>query len=114
MGRHRPAAVLCNEIISMFNELRQCSLTGIRVLVLRALRDRLLARGIAATLKKFQTDECHVISGCPDEFGLLCRNIRTILVQLINAHLKVIYGSEGGQESIPTDEVERIFAELPG
>mmetsp|Transcript_85493 Transcript_85493/g.151251 ORF Transcript_85493/g.151251 Transcript_85493/m.151251 type:complete len:624 (+) Transcript_85493:55-1926(+) len=92
LTRHRPLAVLTNDIIQVFNELRQCALYGLRVTVVTLCYESAVASvNLLRSVLASQTLQ----PGSPKaaEFGKLCRHFADILLPLVASHLEALFGS---------------------
>jgi len=92
LTRHRPLAVFTNDLVQVFNEIRQCTLYGLRVQVVHHCYECLigavnLLRSIASS-PPFQAG-----SAKANEFSRLCAHFAHILTPLVAAHLDLIFGT---------------------
>eukprot|EP00930_Biecheleria_cincta_P035892 TRINITY_DN2464_c0_g2_i1.p1 TRINITY_DN2464_c0_g2~~TRINITY_DN2464_c0_g2_i1.p1 ORF type:complete len:605 (-),score=133.84 TRINITY_DN2464_c0_g2_i1:149-1963(-) len=92
LTRHRPLAVLTNNIIQVFNELRQCTLYGLRANIVNNCYELAVA---AVNLLRSVLASQTLQPGSPKaaEFSKLCRNFADILLPLIASHLEALFGS---------------------
>ena len=117
LTRHRPLAVLANDIVQVFNELRQCTLYGLRVSVVThcyecSMASLNLLRSVRATQ--------NLRPGSPKavEFHKLCRHFADILMPLVAAHLDALFGAaarldvNGIVASMVPDLIETILPEV--
>lgn len=117
LTRHRPLAVLANDIVQVFNELRQCTLYGLRVSVVThcyecSMASLNLLRSVLATQ--------NLRPGSPKavEFHKLCRHFADILMPLVAAHLDALFGAaarldvNGIVASMVPDLIETILPEV--
>ncbi|CAE7338581.1 COG8 [Symbiodinium natans] len=98
LTRHRPLAVLTNDIVQVFNELRQCALHGLRVSVVTHCYECCMASvNLLRSVLASQT----LRSGSPKaaEFHKLCRHFADILVPLVASHLEALFGSAARLDS---------------
>lgn len=100
--RHRPLAAFANCLIKLFNELRQCCLSAARAGAVAHVKESL-----QAALNVLRTYHFEYGSRLSDEFVVLLKHFRDILVPLVNAHLKAIYG---GAVGLAGEEVDAMFA----
>jgi len=98
LTRHRPLAVLTNDLIQVFNELRQCPLHGLRVPVETHLFEGLAgAVNLLRSVKESQVLQTSTSKA--SEFTRLCRHFAEILVPLMSAHLEAVFGSSARLDS---------------
>ncbi|CAJ1377244.1 unnamed protein product, partial [Effrenium voratum] len=92
LTRHRPLAVLTNDIVQVFNELRQCTLYGLRVSVVTHCYECGMA---SVNLLRSVLASQSIRPGSPKaaEFHKLCRNFADILMPLVASHLEALFGS---------------------
>merc|ERR1719161_3507876 len=81
LTQHRPLAVFTNELVQMFNELRQCTLWALRAPVVAHCTECLMG---AVNLLHSTRQTQGLAQGTPrgNEFAQLCRNFAEILVPL--------------------------------
>mmetsp|Transcript_36168 Transcript_36168/g.84781 ORF Transcript_36168/g.84781 Transcript_36168/m.84781 type:complete len:635 (+) Transcript_36168:91-1995(+) len=92
LTRHRPLAVLCNDMVQMFNELRQCALSGLRARVVAHCSEALMAAiNLLRNMKQSQLFQPGTSKA--NELAKLCEHFARILVPLISAHLEAMYGA---------------------
>ncbi|CAK9017128.1 unnamed protein product [Durusdinium trenchii] len=91
LTRHRPLAVLANDIVQVFNELRQCTLYGLRVSVVTHCYECSMA---SVNLLRSVLASQNLRQGSPKmmEFHKLCRNFADILMPLVASHLEALFG----------------------
>eukprot|EP00929_Paragymnodinium_shiwhaense_P015259 TRINITY_DN123320_c0_g1_i1.p1 TRINITY_DN123320_c0_g1~~TRINITY_DN123320_c0_g1_i1.p1 ORF type:complete len:683 (+),score=182.74 TRINITY_DN123320_c0_g1_i1:84-2132(+) len=92
LTRHRPLAVFTNDLVQMFNELRQCALYGLRAPVTTRTVECLtgalnLMRAVRAAPNLQQPGPK------ANEFAKMCQHFAHILVPLISAHLEAVFGA---------------------
>lgn len=109
LTRHRPLAVFTNDIVQVFNELRQCTLYGLRAPVVLHCSECLsgavnLLRSVLAS-QAFQAG-----SNKAAEFARLCKHFAHILVPLVAAHLEAVFGTGARLDS--TAIVESMVPDL--
>ncbi|CAD7966576.1 unnamed protein product [Amoebophrya sp. A120] len=102
--QHRPLAVLTNDFINLFNELRQCAIFEAKGPIIQQLG--LTVEGVMNVLRNYQQEflsghlQYGITSGGPggvsEEFGRFVQNFQQLFVPLVNAHLKAIYGNVAG------------------
>lgn len=91
LTRHRPLAVFTNELVQVFNELRQCPLHGLRLPVVRHFTECL--SGGVNMLRSVQGSQAfQPATAKATEFTRLCRHFADILVPLMAAHLETVFG----------------------
>eukprot|EP00931_Biecheleriopsis_adriatica_P091617 TRINITY_DN65503_c0_g1_i1.p1 TRINITY_DN65503_c0_g1~~TRINITY_DN65503_c0_g1_i1.p1 ORF type:complete len:660 (+),score=159.52 TRINITY_DN65503_c0_g1_i1:61-1980(+) len=91
LTRHRPLAVLTNDIVQMFNELRQCTLYGLRVgIVERCYECAVASVNLLRSVLASQTLQPG--SAKMGEFQRLCRHFADILLPMIASHLESLFG----------------------
>jgi len=91
LTRHRPLAVFTNDLVQMFNELRQCALCGLRVPVVSRTYDCLIgAINLLKSVRGLQAFQ----PGSPKaaELNRCCKHFAHILIPLVAAHLEAVYG----------------------
>jgi len=91
LTRHRPLAVLANDIVQVFNELRQCTLYGLRVAVVTHCYECSMAS--LNLLRSVLAQNLRPGSPQTAEFHKLCRNFADILMPLVAAHLEALFGA---------------------
>eukprot|EP00927_Polykrikos_kofoidii_P002744 TRINITY_DN11097_c0_g1_i1.p1 TRINITY_DN11097_c0_g1~~TRINITY_DN11097_c0_g1_i1.p1 ORF type:complete len:700 (+),score=125.71 TRINITY_DN11097_c0_g1_i1:59-2101(+) len=91
LTRHRPLAVFTNDIVQMFNELRQCAMCGLRASVVLHTFECLMA---AIKLMKAVKMSPSLQPGSPkaNELLAMCENFSHILLPLVAAHLEAVFG----------------------
>ncbi|CAK9078158.1 unnamed protein product, partial [Durusdinium trenchii] len=99
LTRHRPLAVLANDIVQVFNELRQCTLYGLRVSVVTHCYECSMA---SVNLLRSVLASQNLRQGSPKmmEFHKLCRNFADILMPLVASHLEALFGPVARQVAI--------------
>lgn len=92
LTRHRPLAVFTNDLVQMFNELRQCSLYGLRIPVVSSCYECLMSA--VNLLKSVRASQLMQLgSAKANELMRLSQNFAHILTPLVAAHLEAIFGS---------------------
>ncbi|CAE8633617.1 unnamed protein product, partial [Polarella glacialis] len=94
LTRHRPLAVFANDFVQAFNELRQCTLYGLRVPVVSHCYECLMA-AVNMLRSVVATQTLQPASSKASEFARMCRHFADILVPLIASHLEALFGSGG-------------------
>lgn len=90
LTRHRPLAVLCNDLVQMFNELRQCTLFGLRASVVNHCSECLT--GAINVLRSVRgTQQLQAAKAV--EFSRMCQHFARILTPLVSSHLEAIFGA---------------------
>jgi len=118
LTRHRPLAVFTNDIVQVFNELRQCTLYSLRAPVVQHCFECLTG---AVNLLRSVLGSQAIQYGTPKatEFTKLCQHFAWILVPLVAAHLEAVFGvgtrldSEAVLASMVPDLVSSVDTEHP-
>jgi len=94
LTRHRPLAVFTNDLVQVFNELRQCPLHALRGPVVRRVAE-CLTNSIALLRQTRSSASALLQAGTPKaaEFTRLCRHFADILVPLMAALLETVFGN---------------------
>jgi len=91
LTRHRPLAIFANDIVQVFNELRQCTLYSLRApVVLHCLECLTGAVNLLRSVLGSQAFQAS--SSKATEFARLCRHFAHILVPLVASHLEAVFG----------------------
>eukprot|EP00928_Gymnodinium_smaydae_P090079 TRINITY_DN73935_c0_g1_i1.p1 TRINITY_DN73935_c0_g1~~TRINITY_DN73935_c0_g1_i1.p1 ORF type:complete len:700 (-),score=134.05 TRINITY_DN73935_c0_g1_i1:47-2146(-) len=97
LTRHRPLAVFCNDVVQMFNELRQCALFGLRVSVVKHTANCMMgAVNMLRSVQSSQVAPTQARSSKAEEILRFAENFAHILLPMVAAHLEVIFGSCSG------------------
>mmetsp|Transcript_136225 Transcript_136225/g.240140 ORF Transcript_136225/g.240140 Transcript_136225/m.240140 type:complete len:689 (-) Transcript_136225:42-2108(-) len=92
LTRHRPLAVFANDLIQMFNDLRQCTLYGLRAPVVSHCTECM--QGAVNVLRSVRgSTPFHHGSPKAAEFLRLCEHFARILAPLVAAHLEALFGT---------------------
>lgn len=94
LTRHRPLAVFTNDLVQVFNELRQCPLHGLRGPVVQRVVECLT--NSVALLRQTRSSATQLLqAGTPKaaEFTRLCRHFADILVPLMASLLEAVFGT---------------------
>jgi len=92
LTRHRPLAVFTNDLIQAFNELRQCTLYGLRVLAVRHFSECLVA-ALNLLRSVLGSQALQAGSSKAAEFQYMCRHFAQILVPMVKLHLETVFGT---------------------
>lgn len=102
LTRHRPVALLCNDIITAFNELRQCPFSSLRMSALNSAADTL--RGTVNLVRECRREMELAPPHHLEEFERMCRTLSDIR-PLVNYHLEALFGAD---TSVPETVFERL------
>lgn len=92
LTRHRPLAVFMNDLVQMFNELRQCALYGLRVPVVSHTFECLMAAvNLIRAVNGAQTFQSG--SSKATELLRMCQHFAHILLPIVTAHLEAVFGA---------------------
>jgi len=91
LTRHRPLAGFTNDLVQMFNELRQCALFGLRAPVVQHTFQCLVG-GVNLLKVVKGTYNFELGSSKANEFKRCCQHLAHILTPLVSAHIEQIFG----------------------
>lgn len=92
LTRHRPVAVFTNDLVQVFNEVRQCPLHALRAPMQKHLFESLA--GAVNLLRSVKGSQALQVSPAKaSEFLRACRQFAEILVPLMASHLEAVFGS---------------------
>merc|ERR1712232_1329899 len=91
LTRHRPLAGFTNDLVQMFNELRQCALFGLRAPVV-SHTFQCLVGGVNLLKAVKGTYTFEPGSHKANEFKRCCQHLAHILTPLVSAHIEQIFG----------------------